>query len=68
MFVDAIGTDRHSTTIIETLIDLARNMRMDIIAEGVENFEQVVYCATTASARRKAMCSRRRCRRRRSCS
>ena len=29
-------------TIIETLIDLARNMRMDIIAEGVENFEQVV--------------------------
>ena len=23
--------------------DLARNMRMDIIAEGVENFEQVVH-------------------------
>ena len=42
MFVDAIDTDRHSMTIIETLIDLARNMRMDIIAEGVENFEQVV--------------------------
>ncbi len=42
MFVDAINTDRHSMTIIETLIDLARNMRMDIVAEGVENFEQVV--------------------------
>ena len=27
---------------VQTLIDLARNMRMDIIAEGVENFEQVV--------------------------
>ncbi len=42
LFVDAIGTDRNSTTIIGTLIDLAHNMRMDIIAEGVENFEQVV--------------------------
>jgi EAL domain-containing protein (putative c-di-GMP-specific phosphodiesterase class I) len=34
MFVDAIGTERYSTTIIETLIDLARNMRMEIFAEG----------------------------------
>jgi sensor c-di-GMP phosphodiesterase-like protein len=42
IFIDAIATDRHSMTIIETLIDLARNMRMDIVAEGVENFEQVV--------------------------
>ena len=41
MFVDAIGTDRNSTTIVETLIDLARNMRMDVVAEGVETFEQV---------------------------
>ena len=38
MFVDAIGTDRNSTTIVETLIDLAHNMRMDVVAEGVENF------------------------------
>jgi sensor c-di-GMP phosphodiesterase-like protein len=43
MFIDAIGIERSSTTIIETLIDLAHNMRMDIIAEGVENFEQVIY-------------------------
>ncbi len=42
MFIDAIGTDRNSNTIIETLIDLAQNMRMEIIAEGVESFEQVV--------------------------
>jgi sensor c-di-GMP phosphodiesterase-like protein len=42
VFIDSIGTDRHSHTIIETLIDLAQNMRMDIIAEGVETFEQVV--------------------------
>jgi sensor c-di-GMP phosphodiesterase-like protein len=43
LFIDAIGTDRNSATIIETLIDLAHNMRMDIIAEGVESFEQVVF-------------------------
>jgi len=43
MFVDSIGTDRNSTTIIETLVDLAHNMRMDVVAEGVENFEQVMH-------------------------
>jgi len=43
MFVDAIGHERSSASIIETLIDLAQNMRMDIVAEGVENFDQVVY-------------------------
>ena len=43
MFIDAIGTERYSTTIIETLIDLARSMRMEIVAEGVETFEQVKY-------------------------
>jgi sensor c-di-GMP phosphodiesterase-like protein len=42
MFIDALGQDHSSTTIIETLVDLARSMRMDVIAEGVENFEQVV--------------------------
>jgi len=42
MFIDAIGTDRNSTTIVETLVDLAHNMRMDVVAEGVENFEQVM--------------------------
>jgi sensor c-di-GMP phosphodiesterase-like protein len=43
MFVDAIGTDRNSTTIVETFVDLARNMRMDVVAEGVENFEPVMH-------------------------
>ena len=43
MFVDAIGTDRNSTTIVETLVALAHNMRMDIVAEGVETFEQVSH-------------------------
>ncbi|HXD47107.1 MAG TPA: EAL domain-containing protein [Pseudolabrys sp.] len=43
MFVDAIGSDRNSNTIVETLVDLAHNMRMDVVAEGVENFEQVMH-------------------------
>ena len=42
MFIDALGQDNSSMTIVETLVDLARNMRMDVIAEGVETFEQVV--------------------------
>ena len=43
IFVEAIETEGHSKAIIETLIDLAKNMRMEIIAEGVETFDQVTY-------------------------
>lgn len=43
LFVDAIGTERYSATIIETLVDLARNMRIEVFAEGVETFEQVKF-------------------------
>lgn len=42
IFIDALGSDGNSMTIIETLVDLAKNMRMEIVAEGVENFEQAV--------------------------
>ena len=43
MFIDAIGTERYSTPIIETLVELANRMRMEIYAEGVETFDQVKY-------------------------
>jgi sensor c-di-GMP phosphodiesterase-like protein len=43
LFVEAIKTEPHTQAIVGTLVDLARNMRMKIIAEGVEHFEQVVY-------------------------
>lgn len=43
IFVEAIRTERHSQAIVDTLVDLAGNLRMQIVAEGVENFEQVVY-------------------------
>lgn len=41
LFIDSIGNERNSATIVETLVDLARNMRMHVIAEGVEDFQQV---------------------------
>jgi sensor c-di-GMP phosphodiesterase-like protein len=41
-FVQSLDSEGHCK-IIETLIDLAKNMRMEIVAEGVENFDQVMY-------------------------
>jgi sensor c-di-GMP phosphodiesterase-like protein len=41
LFIDSLGSEKNSATIIETLVDLARNMRMRVIAEGVEDFQQV---------------------------
>lgn len=43
MFVDAIGSDRYSTAIIDTLVKLAADLNIEFVAEGVENFEQVAY-------------------------
>jgi len=43
MFIDAIGTERYSTPIIETLVELANRMRMEVYAEGVETLDQVRY-------------------------
>jgi sensor c-di-GMP phosphodiesterase-like protein len=43
MFVDSIGIDTGSTAIVQTLIALAESLRMEVIAEGVENFEQVTH-------------------------
>jgi sensor c-di-GMP phosphodiesterase-like protein len=41
LFIDSLGNEQNSAAIIETLVDLARNMRMHVIAEGVEDFNQV---------------------------
>jgi EAL domain-containing protein (putative c-di-GMP-specific phosphodiesterase class I) len=41
MFVDSLGSETNSATIVTTLVELARNMHMEIVAEGVESFEQV---------------------------
>jgi sensor c-di-GMP phosphodiesterase-like protein len=41
IFIDSLGSDRNSAAIVATLVELARNMRMEVVAEGVETFEQV---------------------------
>jgi sensor c-di-GMP phosphodiesterase-like protein len=43
LFVEAIKTDAQAQAIISTFVDLARNLRMKIIAEGVEQPEQITY-------------------------
>ncbi len=43
LFVEAIRTERHAQAIVETLVNLARDLRMQIIAEGVERVDQVEY-------------------------
>lgn len=43
MFVDAIGTERYSIAIVDSLVKLADDMNLDLIAEGVESFEQLQY-------------------------
>ena len=46
IFVDSLSNDRNSATIITTMVELARNMRMEVVAEGVESFEQVADLRT----------------------
>lgn len=41
LFIDSLGSERQSTAIVDSLIDLAAHLRMEVVAEGVETFEQV---------------------------
>jgi EAL domain-containing protein (putative c-di-GMP-specific phosphodiesterase class I) len=43
VFVEAIKTEHQAQAIVETLVTLARNLRMQIVAEGVERIDQVEY-------------------------
>lgn len=43
LFVEAVQTERHAQAIVETLVALARDLRMQIVAEGVERIDQVEY-------------------------
>lgn len=43
MFVDAIGTEGYSVAIVDSLVQLARDMNLELIAEGVETAEQLQY-------------------------
>ena len=43
MFVDAIGSDRYSSAIIDTLVELGRSLNLEVVAEGVETTEQMEF-------------------------
>ena len=43
MFVDAIATDPQSQAIVATLVGLSHDLQMQLVAEGVETFEQITY-------------------------
>lgn len=42
-FVDDLENDDHASDVLETIIILAQKLSFDIVAEGVENLEQVKY-------------------------
>ena len=41
IFIDEITTDKKTQAIIKTIIDMAHNFSLDVVAEGVENEEQL---------------------------
>jgi sensor c-di-GMP phosphodiesterase-like protein len=42
-FVDAIGTESATSTVIAHIIDMANELRLEIIAEGIETAAQAEY-------------------------
>ena len=42
MFIDTIGSDDNSTTIVDSMVELADNLGMGIIAEGVSSMEEQI--------------------------
>jgi EAL domain-containing protein (putative c-di-GMP-specific phosphodiesterase class I) len=42
-FIQDITTDRHDATISLAIIDLAHSLSLDVIAEGVETYEQIQF-------------------------
>jgi len=44
-FVDSIGTDAVSAHVVDAIIDLAKKLGIELVAEGVERAEQAEYLA-----------------------
>lgn len=42
-FVDRMDVDQHAATIVRSIVDIAENLQLKVIAEGVETSQQVAY-------------------------
>lgn len=42
-FIDGVPNDKDDVILTKTIIDLAKNLNLDIIAEGVESIEQIKF-------------------------
>ncbi|HEY9762315.1 MAG TPA: EAL domain-containing protein [Trichocoleus sp.] len=40
-FISRIGQDHHSLQIVQTIVDLAHNLNMSVVAEGIETVQQL---------------------------
>jgi diguanylate cyclase (GGDEF)-like protein len=50
-FIQAMSTDPNAETVVRAIVDLARSLRLDVVAEGIETAEdaaalQAIGCAT----------------------
>ena len=50
-FIQAMSTDPNAETVVRAIVDLARNLRLDVVAEGVETVDDLdalrsIGCAT----------------------
>ena len=62
-FVHSLGEDRGADAIVRSVLDLARNLDLWVVAEGVENRAVIgTGCASSAARRRRASISVHRCR------
>ena len=42
-FIQDISTDPNTASLVKTIIDISRNFKFDLVAEGIETEEQVIF-------------------------
>ena len=56
-FVRDVDDDESDATIVRTVIEMGRSLKMNVIAEGVESLGHLTSCAATIAASARASCS-----------
>ena len=42
-FIRNVASDRDSATLVRTIVEMGRNLGMDVVAEGVESLDQLIF-------------------------